>query len=573
MKKAALILTLLLTVSGIPANAADKNAETATYINDKGDKYISITRNEKWQTDEITSFIVADVSGMKNSGEDISWREIVDIAASPANASDIIAYYNSGIVTAVKKVSDGVCEFNFTLEKSGVYKCFLADQSGNTDIFYISHIDEASQKAAADSVIAACAKEKTAAVADIKNVLKDNTYDFGFKDDLYANVVSGTNNNADNAAGYIYDYVNGGFDKNVNDYADTLCQAVLRAFAAESLNMGITGNLYDIEYAMGMDSLGLDEYAKREHADILNNKMKARKYSSVAEYDKALVETFTGLVIQYNDGSGEIPSILKKFAALSGIDTNKITTAFCNSIAGSDKYYSFDALKEYARNYVEPSPDSGKGSGGSSGGSSGGGGKFSPITADNDVLDKNDTSSSVNIFDDVKKDHWANQYIETLYKEGTVSGVNATEYKPEDNITREEFVKLIVSALKLNTIGSGAPFADVDKNAWYSKYVNIAYNAKIINGISETEFGTGINISRQDIAVIVANALNALDYNFADGGDLTFGDSDAIDAYAKEAVRLLKNSGILNGDENNMFNPQNNATRAEAAKIIYMISR
>ena len=61
MKKAALILTLLLTVSGIPANAADKNAETATYINDKGDKYISITRNEKWQTDEITSFIVADV--------------------------------------------------------------------------------------------------------------------------------------------------------------------------------------------------------------------------------------------------------------------------------------------------------------------------------------------------------------------------------------------------------------------------------------------------------------------------------------------------------------------------------
>ena len=154
-----------------------------------------------------------------------------------------------------------------------------------------------------------------------------------------------------------------------------------------------------------------------------------------------------------------------------------------------------------------------------------------------------------------------------------MSGVNATEYKPEDNITREEFVKLIVSALKLNTIGSNAPFVDVDKDAWYSKYVNIAYNAKIINGISETEFGTGINISRQDIAVIVANALNALDYNFADGGDLTFGDSDAIDTYAKEAVRLLKNSGILNGDENNMFNPQNNATRAEAAKIIYMISR
>ena len=72
---------------------------------------------------------------------------------------------------------------------------------------------------------------------------------------------------------------------------------------------------------------------------------------------------------------------------------------------------------------------------------------------------------------------------------------------------------------------------------------------------------------------MVVNALKAIDYKFTDGGELNFADSSAIDPYASEAVKLLKNSGILSGDNNNMFNPKQNATRAEAAKIIYMISR
>ena len=225
-------------------------------------------------------------------------------------------------------------------------------------------------------------------------------------------------------------------------------------------------------------------------------------------------------------------------------------------------------------------PSGSSGSGGSSSGgkkvgsSSGGGGStVAPVTADDNADIKNDTSGGVNIFNDVKKDHWANTYIETLYKEGVVSGKSTTEYVPDANVTREEFVKLVVSVLKLNTIGNDAPFNDVDQSAWYADYINIAYNSEIINGISADTFGTGVNISRQDIAVMVVNALKAIDYKFTDGGELNFADSSAIDPYASEAVKLLKNSGILSGDNNNMFNPKQNATRAEAAKIIYMISR
>lgn len=567
MKKSSLILALMIAASCLGVQAAQDT------ITDKGDKYITVSRSEDWTFDEKTTFAIANVSGIKNSGRDITWDEITDKALSNPN---IIAYYNTGVVNENVKYKNGDCEFNIVLDKSGIYKCFLSDQSGNTDIFYINHIDEAAQRSATDSIILSCDNKETA-VADIANILKNNTYDFGFGDDLYLNVVSGTNNNENNVAQYIYDYVCGDiFNKDGENYSEILCGAVLRAFAAESLNMGITKDLYDIEYAMGTQSLKLEDYVKKDHSDILNAKMAAKKYTSIADYDKALIETFTGLAIQYNDGTGEIPAIIKQFANVSGIDTSKVTDAFCNSIAGSDGYYSFDAIKAAAQNFVEPSnTDTGKGTGSKKGGSSSGGGsgKISPVTADDNVDIKNDTSGGVNIFADVPKDHWANTYIETLYKEGVVSGVSTTDYNPEANVTREEFVKLIVSALKLNTVGSGAPFTDVDPNAWYADFINIAYNSEIVNGISDTEFGTGVNISRQDIAVMVLNALKVIDYSFADGGDLTFADSAYIDSYAAEAVKMLKNSGILSGDNNNMFNPKQNATRAEAAKIIYMISR
>ena len=570
MKKISLILAFVLMLLSTAANAADTNTNgNSDYITDKGDEYITVLRKEDWTPGEMTTFAIANVSGMQNSGADLTWDEITDMALTN---SDIITFYDTGTVSQNIKYKNGECEFNLILENSGVYKCFLVDENGNSDIFYINHINETNQKNAADSIINACADVEQTAIDDIKNILSTNAMDFGLADDLYSNIKAGTENNEGNVAKYIYDFVKSDkFDKTSENSTEVLCGAVLRAVAAESLNMGITQNLYDIEYAMGIDSLGLDNYVKKSHSDILNAKMTAKKYSSIDEYDKALIETFTGLSIQYNDGADEIPSILKKYAYLSGINTQKITTAFCESIAGKDNFYSFKALNDYADGFIEPNPPSG--SSGSSGSSSSGSRKDALVVDSSFVTNNVDKNTDISIFDDVPKEHWANEYIESLFKKGIVSGVSANEYSPDANVTREEFVKLLVLALELNTTGDNAPFKDVDQNDWYAKYVNVAFNSDVINGISDEEFGTGMNIIRQDIAVMVANALKVIDYQFADGGELTFSDSEGIDSYAVDAVRLLKNAGILNGDENNRFNPKENASRAEAAKIIYMISR
>lgn len=563
MKKISLILAFMLTLLSVSVNALET-------ISDKGDKYVSVTREEDWAADETVTLNVVNVTGEANSGLNLTWEEIANKAKTNPQ---IIAYYDRGTVIENKRAEKNKCVFNFILDDTGIYKCFLSNQSGDVDVFYINHIDSQKSADAADEIVNVCKKDRETAINEIKNIINANPQTFGFFDDLYS-IINAVSDNEDKSVGYIYDYI-GTLDEASKKDSEIVLSAVRRAYLIESINTKETTDLYDREYASGIDVLGLEKFIKKQYASKLNENMMSKTYSSIKEYDKALAETFSGIVIQYNDGSGEIPEILKQFAELSGINVNKITDKLCDSMAGSGDFYTFDKISEYVGKWVEPS----SGNSGNSGGSSGGGGgsgsgvKISPITADESVDIKNDTQNQQSAFDDVTSEHWASTYIDALYKDGVISGVSASKFEPESNVTREQFVKLIVTALKLNTVGSDAPFNDVDKNEWYADYVNIAYNSDIIKGISNDEFGVGLNITRQDIAVMTANALKVLDYNFNNDGDLTFADSDSISDYATESVRLLKNSGILNGDENNAFNPQANATRAEAAKIIYMISR
>ena len=170
-------------------------------------------------------------------------------------------------------------------------------------------------------------------------------------------------------------------------------------------------------------------------------------------------------------------------------------------------------------------------------------------------------------FTDLGSVRWAYPSISKLYELGVVRGVNDEEFMPELEVKREEFVKMIVEALKLEYIDENY-FSDVDEDAWYKKYVNTAYKNNIVNGISISEFGISRNILRQDMAVMIYNGLkNYLTNDSAENGIL-FDDTEDISDYATEAISKLSGLGIINGKDNNRFEPKSTATRAEAAVII-----
>ena len=89
-------------------------------------------------------------------------------------------------------------------------------------------------------------------------------------------------------------------------------------------------------------------------------------------------------------------------------------------------------------------------------------------------------------------------------------------------------------------------------------------------GVDDTHFGVGQKISRQDLCVMAYRTLNACDVEIPETTEeVEFRDKTEIADYARDAVAALQKAGVINGDDDRHFNPQQTATRAEAAKIIY----
>lgn len=143
-------------------------------------------------------------------------------------------------------------------------------------------------------------------------------------------------------------------------------------------------------------------------------------------------------------------------------------------------------------------------------------------------------------------------------------------FAPNYNVTREQFVKMLVIALELESSSDEvAKFEDVAADAWYAEYINTAVTLGIVNGKDETTFGVGESITRQDMAVMCERALTVKGIELNGSADLA--DSDKISDYAKDAVSKMVAAGYITGDENGDFNPFDNATRAQTAVVLYRI--
>lgn len=177
--------------------------------------------------------------------------------------------------------------------------------------------------------------------------------------------------------------------------------------------------------------------------------------------------------------------------------------------------------------------------------------------------------SSNTLFSDIASVGWAKEAIELLAARGVISGKAQGIFAPNDNITRAEFVKILVGAFSLTDANASASFADVPRSHWAYKYIATASSKGIVNGIGNGMFGTDSNITRQDIAVLCYRLATSKGAQFTQSGE--FADESVISAYAKEAASKLKGAGIINGKELNNFDPVSFATRAEAAKIIYQL--
>ena len=240
------------------------------------------------------------------------------------------------------------------------------------------------------------------------------------------------------------------------------------------------------------------------------------------------------------------------------------------------------------------------------------------------------------VFTDLPEAEWARNAILYLYSQDVVNGYGNGLYGVKDDVTREQFVRMLLVALDVPIYKDETPtFSDVVEGSWYEYYVETALKMGVVSGISETEFGVGMPISRQDMAVMAKRALDYVNHveptaeptevpaeevtdptaepteapaeevteptaepeteeptaeptaepeateapaeeTTADEIEqliekLTFTDTEDIADYALAAVAEMASKGIINGYEDGSFRPKNTLTRAETAVVIYKI--
>lgn len=214
-----------------------------------------------------------------------------------------------------------------------------------------------------------------------------------------------------------------------------------------------------------------------------------------------------------------------------------------------------------------------------SSGNSGGGGSSSGSVKGikNVIVDEtkipNQNTEPASRFADLAEAAWAKDYIEALADRGILSGVDEKRFLPNEAVTREQFVKMIAEAMQLSADSATTEFSDVRPDAWYAPYVAAAQQHGIIGGITEELFGVGAAVSRQDMCVILQRVLSAKGISATADGAEAFADASAIAPYAREAVGQMKALGIVNGLEDNTFAPLSYMSRAQAAKVLYLMLR
>ncbi|MCL2699220.1 MAG: S-layer homology domain-containing protein, partial [Defluviitaleaceae bacterium] len=160
--------------------------------------------------------------------------------------------------------------------------------------------------------------------------------------------------------------------------------------------------------------------------------------------------------------------------------------------------------------------------------------------------------------------HWAESSINRAIQMGWFARSDAGEYRPNDSITRAEFVTMINRMQGNTELADLAAFEDVEEGAWYYEAFQKAVAAGFISGNEDKLFPTN-NITRNE-AVAIFVRISDLDTN---GAVLPAGvrDADAIPAWAAPYAAAAVNQGLITGADGN-FNGGSNITRAETAVLL-----
>ena len=503
-----------------------------------------------------------DITGTGAKANSVVTLEIVDVSVDLSDYDTWKGYEDNGETTAffgtTVSDADGNYEFNIYLPKSGAYVTRIGNEDfEEVKVSDLNYTNVEESKRTLTEIKEASAADDTETV---KTLISENRYAIGLQSNVYEDA------DFDKTSGILASYIKENSDLVTEENIATICE---KAMIISLLDSDEFTDLDKYAEGFGIRGMRIEEFYDSDFSKALTSYLKDEDISSVEEYNSALEEGIIVCLVNDNGSVDNLKAVLLEYADDLGLSESKITTEKCRQLMKK----GIDSTDDIEDIINQSSTQTGGGNGGGGGDYGSKTSKKPAIQLPQTIIEQPTPETTVNteVFSDLDGYEWAKESIVGLYREGIINGRAPRVFAPSENVLREEFVKMIVGTFELSVIGEKLTFSDVADDAWYTEYIECAYHSNIVKGYSDEIFGIGDRITRQDAAVMVVNAAKACDYTFGDNGaDFEFTDEADISDYAKEAVKTLVKAGIISGDENGRFNPKGNATRAEAAKILYM---
>ncbi|WP_426446336.1 S-layer homology domain-containing protein [Paenibacillus sp. S-38] len=166
------------------------------------------------------------------------------------------------------------------------------------------------------------------------------------------------------------------------------------------------------------------------------------------------------------------------------------------------------------------------------------------------------------------RSHWAEQPIAAMAAAGMIGGYPDGTFRPEEAVTRAQFLKLAVTAMGLSPVHESAQggnlFEDVPAGQWAAGYVAAALKRGIIlkADYAEGHLVPDGEVTRAEMAGILARALGLKELTDAGG----YTDTQGLPGAGW--IGAASRAGVMNGYEDGAFRPGAPATRAQAAVTI-----
>ena len=179
--------------------------------------------------------------------------------------------------------------------------------------------------------------------------------------------------------------------------------------------------------------------------------------------------------------------------------------------------------------------------------------------------------SDLPYFNDVASAAWYNQAVNFIAAREITSGTGNGRFSPDAKLTRGQFITLLMRAYGIEPDENPTDnFADAG-SAYFTGYIAAAKRIGISGGVGNNMFAPEKEVTRQEMFTLLYNVLNtANQLPQGDSGKTLsdFDDAGQVGAWAVDAMTLLAETGVINGNGGKL-SPGSTTSRAEMAQVLY----